>query len=394
MKIHFFVLLMTLLLIGCAHADVNPTTPSIPADVQAALAGQVLQSEPIDDGPYRLWGEWTFYFSGDHNSVEVVPRRAARLHLNALKFLEEYCTDCLQITQIKNNGDETIDLTVRINHPFNGFPQYTGFDVKGIIMFNGSYEYPWPSNDIVWPDEIIRLSWRETGDAEVINPDGYTERWSPHYESGSELPIFNYWEGKYASGVPNADLNAYLNFYTNEERHMFTVDGVVYRTYTIYLPPGPVVAGYAVEACWEPPLVTPVTDPLNDFPITANQPEPYLFKWIVNNGEVITDCDECCGPGFGACDERRIELKQWGDISINYIFMAWPEGGSTGMGGIFECESPWEDCYSPFIGLVSCGHGGNGNHRMLSWVLDHNGGDHKDFAYTFVDYTVNDPDLD
>jgi len=96
-----------------------------------------------------------FYFSEDHNSVEAVPKRQARFHLNSLKFLESYCTDCLQITQIKNNGDGTIDLTVRIDHPFNGFPQYTGFDVKGIIMFNGSYEYPFDSINFPWPNGII-----------------------------------------------------------------------------------------------------------------------------------------------------------------------------------------------------------------------------------------------
>jgi len=298
----------------------------------------------------------------------------------------------LQITQVKNNGDGTIDLTVRIDHPFNGFPQYTGFDVKGIIMFNGSYEYPWPSNDIIWPDEIIRLSWRETGDAEVIDPDGYTERWSPHYESGSDMPIFNYWEGKYASGVPNADLNAYLNFYTDEERHMFTVDGIVYRTYTIYLPPGPLVAGYAVEACWEPPLVTPVTDPLNDFPITANQPEPYHFEYVVNNGEVITDCDDCCF--YINCDKVRIELQQWNEVTNNQFKIGWPDG-IIDTWIIIDCPDMYNDCYRFKAGdLFPCLLEQNGNQRYISASYYYDLNDHADITYTLVDFTVNDPELD
>jgi len=174
---------------------------------------------------------------------------------------------------------------------------------------------------------------------------------------------------------------------------MFVVNGHVERTYTIYLPPGPGVAGYAVEACWEPPLVTPVTDPLNDFPITANQPEPYHFKFIVNNGEVITDCEECCYGGFN-CDERYFELIQWDVVTINGVYMAFPEGGSTGIEGILECPNQGENSYSPHFPIVSCDHGGNGNHRMLAWVQHHDTGKITDLAYTLVDYTVNDQDLD
>ena len=78
-------------------------------------------------------------FLGRTRSCGCIPEREGRFHLNALKFLESYCTDCLKIMGIKNNGDGTIDLTVQITHPFKGHPEYTGLDVKGIIMFNGSH---------------------------------------------------------------------------------------------------------------------------------------------------------------------------------------------------------------------------------------------------------------
>ena len=121
------------LVVGCAKAQPAPTLPSEP---QVALdSGQGMK------GPHHIWGEWTFYFNAAHDWVQVVPKRQARLHLNALKFLESYCTDCLKITNIKKNGDSTIDLTVQITHPFIAHPEYTGFDVKGIIMFQGSREY-------------------------------------------------------------------------------------------------------------------------------------------------------------------------------------------------------------------------------------------------------------
>ena len=154
----FLLLVVAMLTFGCAHAAENPLTPT---ENDLSVAG-VAQSRDVDvHDPHMLWGQWMFYFNEDHTSVDVVPLRQARLHLNALKFLESYCADCLQITKIKNNGDSTIDLTVRITHPFAGHPEYTGFDVKGIIMFNGSYEYEYSGGTPPLPTPVFQVSWKE-----------------------------------------------------------------------------------------------------------------------------------------------------------------------------------------------------------------------------------------
>jgi hypothetical protein len=304
------ILLMLLIAVitGCAH---DPVVPASKSDEQPFLSANT----DVWRGPYRLWGEYYFYINDGHDSIDVVPKRQGRLHLNALKFLESYCSDCLKITGLKNNGDGTIDLTVQITHPFPGMPQYTGFDVKGIVMFNGSYVFEQTDWKFPLYPEKFRVSWRNLGDPELLNADGYTYRWSPWYDSGSDKPIFNYWAGKYSSGTPTANINGFLYFYSNEERHMFQCDESVSRTYHISLPPGPVVAGYAVEACWEPPLVNPVVNPVTDFPITANQPECYRLKVVVNDGEPITedDYDNCCNyGGFPASVHGvRLELDYW-----------------------------------------------------------------------------------
>jgi len=310
---------------ACMHSP-DPVAPPNSPDFASTTASNV-----PEEGPYRLWAEYTFYFGADHQSVEVVPARQSRFHLNALKFLEEYCSDCLKVTNIKNNGDSTIDLTVRIRHPFPGHPEYTGFDVKGIIMFNGSWTNPGHEYDRPippWP-EPFRVSWRGMGDPQLLNGDGYTLRWSPSYDSGRSEPIFNYWEGRYAEGTPTANINAYLNFYTDENRHMFRDYGVVTRTYHIWLPPGPVVAGYAVEACWEPPLITPVTNPADDFPLTANQAEAYEFRVVLNSGVVITD-PWCCNVIRMTPTECYAISKQWGGHTAygfyvfgDYFYDSW-----------------------------------------------------------------------
>jgi len=334
---------ISLIVCGCAT---NPTAP--PVDDETDIPDLQFSGMNQQDGPHRLWGEWTLYFNEDHTQVDAVPLRSGRFHLNALKFLEDYCKTCLRIDRIRNNGDGTIDLTIRITHPFKGFPEFTGFDVKGIIMFDGSWEnegyYLWLPHP-----EPFRISWRELGDPQVLNADGYSILWSPWYDSGSEMPIFNYWEGRFAHGTPTANINAFKNFYTDEERHMFRVDGSVTRTYTIWLPPGPVTAGYAIDACWEPPIRTPVTNPIEDFPLTANQPEAYEFTFTLNSGEPITD-PECCG---GEDEPTYLDAysKQWGGHTA--LHFAWFTDHSDMKGIVLPpCADEWPDhycAYSPHL---------------------------------------------
>jgi len=331
-----FAVIVMMMLAGCAHLREAPVVPSsneVPVAVRAVNYFN----------PHHLWGEWTFYIPASHDRVDVVPRRNARLHLNALKFLESYCSDCLKVTSIVNNGDSTIDLGVRIKHPFAGHPEYTGFDVKGVIMFQGSHEIPENLSTLPLYPENYRLSWRLMGDPELLNADGFTYLWSPWYDSGSDLPVFNYWPGKYSSGTPTANVNGFLNFYTMEDRHIFETDKSVERTYHIWLPQGPITAGYAVDACWAPPDVTPVTDPVTDFPVSANQPELYYFKLVINDGQPVTHQDWCCD--YTVYDSRA-ETRDWyvlppGD-PVNRWVGAWNESIEMDKVGIAieDCDEP------------------------------------------------------
>ena len=328
-------LLLSSFLFGCAGAPSGTTSPPL---IQTNQQNLTAQAPAEATGENWLWSMGTLYINDDHSAVEAVPRRADGFHLNALKFLEQYCADCLKITGISDNGDGTINLTVQIKHPFPDNPEYTGFDVKLIIMFDGSYELrcdtfsefpygPW------WDGDDYHISWANVGDPEVLNPDGYTPRWCPTWYSlwdpQPDLPIFKYWEGKYSNGTPTANVNAFKNFYTDEVRHMFRVNGTVSQTYHISLPPGRVIAGYAVDAHWHPPSVTPVTDPLNDFPVTANEPEPYFFEFVINNEQPITDPDWYCYTGENNCQEMRLDFKIW-----------WYDGNAYGSAWSIP---PWSD---------------------------------------------------
>jgi len=382
MKLTTIVALLALIVVGCAR---DPVTPSNISDESHKLK----PASDADSRPYRLWGEYSIYINGTHDQVEVVPKRQPRFHLNALKFLEgNPCYDCLKVLSLKNNGDSTVDLTVKITHPFPGLPQLTGFDVKGIIMFDGSwvkegYQYypPYP--------EPFRVSWRKLGDPQLMNADGYTIRWSPWYESGSELPIFNYYHGKFATGTPTANVNGYLNFYTHENRHMFYHYGSVNRTYKIWLPPGkPVVATYAVEACWEPPLVTPVMNPAEDFPITANQPEAYELKFVLNHGEPITDPVFCQSANQWTENWRCAYglKKQWGGHTAKGVALYSTCYGSNGWGPP-PCGDEWPDtyCWGQYV-VQNCYIG---DHIGVAINYGGTGMIKNQFAYTVYEFTLD-----
>ncbi len=397
MRTLLILAVMTVVVTGCAGLLGNPTAPSTTngAELSATVTNGRNASERFD--PHMLWGEWDLLFSADHTQVDVIPKRTGRFHLNATKFLETYCSDCLEIINIKNNGDDTIDLTVQITHPFPDNPEYTGFDVKGIIMFDGSYvipfaaQYVYPYGTSVNPS-FFNVSWAERGDPEVLNEDGYSVLWTPWWDSGSTLPMFNYWPGKYSNGSPSANINAYKNFYTDEDRHMFRVDGQVNRIYTICLPPGPVVAGYAIDACWAPPDVTPVTDPANDFPITANQPEPYHFRQVWNNGDPITT-EPCCGTDWD-CSDLRSEFSIWYGENPGHIyntFLEHPDKYFDSDTGLQPCDC---DCPPDVFCLIPDAHyvteviEEDGLYRgvgvsVTGWSFD---GIH---SYTVFDYTID-----
>jgi hypothetical protein len=119
--------------------------------------------------------------------------------------------------------------------------------------------------------------------------------------------------------------------------------------------------GYAVEACWEPPLKMPVIDPANDFPYSANQPEPYYARLIVNNNQPITV--DCCNDID--CSTVRYEFKQWyGPKPQTADYQCGCDNGSSP--SFFDCPDdpdPTDDLFFMGSNLGLTQWCGNGKHR-------------------------------
>ncbi len=240
---------------GCSGTHITPIEPNMPETESRS-------------GERNIWGYWDVCIDPMDCSYTIAYKRDLAFHLNARMLLEDSpCTDCLSIVKVKPSPHQSLYVDVKIRHPFPGKDFYTPFDVRGVCIFPGSRL--WPGNQL-WTSEA------EDGDAELLNPDGFTRLFNPaEYPSGASPSLITYSHGKYANADPWITVNAFKSYYTHEDRHYFEAGGEKTVTFDIKPPDtGPLYFGYVVDANWTPPTVFPVQVP-DSFPPDANCIEAY-----------------------------------------------------------------------------------------------------------------------
>jgi len=284
-QLRFTAVGITILLvaIGCAGGG-GPLNPVVPPD-----SGNMLtDSAQLAGSPHAnhwLWGYWLVSIDQETLSAEVIPIRAAAGHWNVLQFLEKWpCTNCFKVESVWPDPGGTLNVSVSVRHPFAN-ANLTGFDVRGIAMFNGSHQFP---------ASALTMSDRTMGEGEIVNAAGYTTLFNPT-TIGHGLQ--GYIKGKLATlTAPSSTLNGFRRFVTNDAantRNAFYAGDEIAVTYKVDMhdPPNPWVFGYAVDACWMPPISKPVDDPMTDFGLDANCPE--AWKILISHAPIgggLTDC--------------------------------------------------------------------------------------------------------
>jgi uncharacterized delta-60 repeat protein len=286
--VHF---ILVIVLCGCAGGGEggNPTIPQ--QDVQITTAQD--HESPPDVNSHILLGYSLIYVNEAEGKVEMVPVRESVIHLNILKLLEDGpCTNCFKIVGFNFPQPGYLDVNIQIDHPLKNTPPddpllYSVFDVRGIMMFQGSHEFPVAGKSISDP---------ALGDGALLNADGYTALYNGSTITAPIGDLQKYYPGDMATPtIPNSDINGYKYFITDipaNNRNAFFADasGVDVQTYSLKLPTGPFVLGYAVDANWWMPINSPVDDPLTDFDTNANCPE--AWKIVVTEepiGDGLTD---------------------------------------------------------------------------------------------------------
>jgi len=330
--------------VGCSFEASRIVSPS----AQAGADDSVFASSQAAGLSTRyLWGVYEIGLDPSSARADIVPVRTPEGHLNALRFLEVGpCDSCVTVSNAQNVGPKEWMVDVQLRHPFTGLDKFTGFDVRGIVMFDPSFTFP--SSGLSVPDGSV------SGSGALLNPDGYTTLFNPiDYPPGStSWPAWEYQHGKLATPVdPSSLLNPFKAYCPDTSRRHFACGAADTKTLHIRFPSaGPMRFGYAVDANWAPASKDPPAVP-DDFPPEANMPEAYRMEF-----EVIANDLWCDASGTGGGDIRFV-LKAYDHQNPHPV----SEGGDVAE---FRWEVPgmsdwlpispqiWEDgadSYGPFV---------------------------------------------
>jgi len=323
------VIINLIVISGCSGGGTS-NSPVVPQE------GRTVE---INDS-HACWGLWQVAIDQDAKTLNATQLRTGAMHLNALPFLEPPPLVNLTVESLKFNGN-IIEADIGLRHPFLGQKKFTGFDVSGIFITNGSVTG--------FDDPALRMA--GNGDTRLLNPDGYSRWWNPAEFPVNDGTIFSYKDGLLGTPDSVGDFNSTLNayrYYCNElepnstldqvnptGRGVFSAGAKIIRHYTIEMGDG-LTFNYAVDVCWKLPTGGAPWDVPGDFTAEANRPE----AWNVSVTEVS---DTLYNDGIASGGELhlRIDVYDWFNADLNTVkvespgnfgpvSVAAPSGGGAG----------------------------------------------------------------
>ena len=314
MKNCIFTLFLALIIIslGCSSGMDNPVSTPESAIRQTS------------ESSHMLWGLWQFSADIDKGTLDCYQLRTPEMHLNALPFLEPPALVNLTLESLEFNGN-IIEADIGLRHPFLGLDEFTGFDVCGVFITNGSVSG--------FSDPDLRTT--GPGDTRLLNPDGLTRWWNP-----AEFPttgtMFGYGDGILGSPDSIANFNSTLNAYKFfcddladpdspvsdvdiESRCVFSAGQKNVRHYTIEIGGDGLVFNYAIDANWRLPNGPAPWDIPDDFDPDANRCE----AWNVS----VTEIDNSLwndGVDNGGNLHLLIDVWDHFDADLNTVYIESP----------------------------------------------------------------------
>ncbi len=275
-------ILSILVTMSCSQNNpISPATTGPEGHVATSASGSV------------VWGFYDFTIDPDSETISSIQLRTCEFAANVLRFMQPPKSPTNNVTASIEAGSDIssghLFVKVALKHPFPGVTSFTGFDVRGVIVGNGSVPGLADSS----------ILYAGTNDLRLLNADGFT-RWFNPTEFATYETLFGFVQG--ISGVPSYDWTAILNgykfycdglgkeddpvtFFSNplcsNPRGVFSVSSSNERTFELQFPMsggGPELSfQYAVLASWQAPYPSPPVDIPDDFPISANCPEVFCI---------------------------------------------------------------------------------------------------------------------
>lgn len=276
---------------GCRGNPVQPVHQ--PEEISALPSG--------NSDSHLCLGMYSISIDSETLTVTAVPARTSDVHLNLSRVFIN--TFNLAIAVIPGESDPanglfTLDFT--LTHPIPMHPEFTAFDIRGIVMSPGSLDI----------DTVIFSGLDET---QLENADGFSRWWNP--TEFTDPGIFGYEDGLFTnttSGVltatvnpfkyfadilgPTDDLSAVPGQALDSEfgRLLFSSGTSNTRRYSLRFPmdPTPVIEfGYVIDGSWAESTPNPPGEVPDDFPFDANQPEAYNIVFHTTENTLYVDSE-------------------------------------------------------------------------------------------------------
>jgi len=192
---------IAIMLFGCTgggDSPVSPSTDNLPGDTLTRASSQ---AAPV------LWGVYDCEIDLETETVICNPNRNAMFAANVVTFLNGNPANlAFHINKTVPAADWVdVDITVDITHPFPGMSQYNGYDVRGILLTDGTDKLDYNA-DLRYPSELYDQFMMADPNDPFGNafgaPDGYT-RWynmKEFYNQG----LFGHTTGLYETSGYNA----------------------------------------------------------------------------------------------------------------------------------------------------------------------------------------------
>ena len=325
------ILTTALAIAGCSGGTAVPTAPVSTGETTGAPSAN-----------HAILGYWQMVADPEKGTLDVVELRGTAMHLNALHFLEPPPLLNLTLESLEFIGDK-IEADIGLRHPFLGLNEFTGFDVCGILITNGSISG--------FHDPLLRMA--GAGDTRLLNPDGLTRWWNPAEFPVNNGTMFSYKDGLLGTGDSTANYNSTLNAYklfcddlndpdapvsslAPASRCIFSAGTKNIRHYSIELGSDGLIFNYAVDACWQFPMGSPPWSVPDDFGPNANRPEAWNISTTVLKNTLYNDGSTSGGEltlNIDVWDHFDAELNTvWVDSPGNFAYTSsgTPTGGGEG----------------------------------------------------------------
>lgn len=280
-------LMIILIIAGCNGVNSDPNSPGLQPQ-NTLPSPRCISNSPL------LWGIWDISITPNSSELVISPLRTANLTWNVTMYLQPPAGNIANLgIQILDSSkfltEGYIDIRVSLTHPFAS-PKLRGFDVRGLVMGNGSITDSYNA-DIKYPSP---------NDLRLLNADGYT-RWM-NWQEFQTQGILGYTPGKLGSPgfYPSATLSGYKYFaeminttqsvyeyfawsppYVTNRGSMAPASSLS-RDYHLKFPSSPLNAKfqYAVIANWEKATSGGSKPTPLDFPQAANALEPISLSVV------------------------------------------------------------------------------------------------------------------